>query len=260
MIQRFPFALRRTKPHFATVGNYTLYYGYPTRQALEQWKAHDLAIIEPHDLSREQAAAVRSAGTRLAGYLSVMETPRWNRLRFERLAETDYYFVSGGGKLHFAEWDSYLMDLSSEHYVSLLLEEICQQIVEKGLDGIFLDTVGDLEEHVREPDRQAAMMHGYLTLLRRIKERHPQLGIIQNRGFTAAAEGYPWLDGLLWEDWDGNWRGNDWMIANVRKVRRLQRQGLRIFTLSAGADDIHQREANKLGFLHLAKPNGYNVV
>jgi len=247
--------LRKCNP-LAAAGSYALYYGFPGDDALARLSAYDLAMIEPHSYSAGQIAALKQAGTLTVGYISIMETPSWNARRTERLIEADY-MLQGGGRHHFPEWDSYLMDLTCGHYRLLLLEEIEDQIAAKGLDGILLDTVGDIEEFVAT-GRREPQLAAYVELLRELKRRYPALALVQNRGFAAAKLAARWLDGFLWEDWNGSWRSSGWMRLRVKQAKRWRRSGIRIFTLSRSSDGLHAAESAKLGFVHHARPNGYN--
>jgi len=239
------------------VKRYMLYYGHPSDEAVETIRLADLAILEPHSYSRALIADIQASGTLTIGYISILEAPAWNAVRTSLLQPDDYYLIDGR-PLHFPEWDSYMMDLTSPHYRELLLAEIQEQIIAKGFAGIFLDTVADLEEYTKEPSERERLTQAYLNLIQRLKQSYPALLLIQNRGFTFIEEALPWIDGFLWENWDGGWRQNGWMVNNVARMRRLRQRGLRIFTLSVSNDARHERESNALGFVHLAKPNGYN--
>ena len=54
------------------------------------------------------------------------------------------------------------MNLTSTHYQDILLAEIEKQIVQKGLDGVFLDTVGNINSYLPEDEQKGKMKPCYL--------------------------------------------------------------------------------------------------
>jgi hypothetical protein len=238
------------------VTNYTIYYGHATSQAMSELSAKDLAIIEPAAYSAGQIGALRAAGTIVIGYLSVMEAPTWNTRRMERL-RPDEFLLRNGRKVHFPEWDSYLMDLRRPSYRDLLLNEIEASIVAKGLHGIFFDTIGDIDDYVADPGLQAELREAYGTLLQDVAHAHPELVFMQNRGFDSLDKARPYLHGFVWEDWRHDWERNDWMSERVLRLFQAMSGGLRVFTVSPGSDPAHAKAAERLHFVHLNAPNGY---
>ncbi|MBP1967718.1 endo alpha-1,4 polygalactosaminidase [Paenibacillus aceris] len=241
---------------FQHVKNYSLYYGNPTVQAIAKLKTKDLIIIEPQLFTREQIKDIQSKGTLVIGYLSVMETPAWNKLRSKNLQSQDYYWQKGE-RVHFPQWNSYLMDLRHAHYREVLLAEIQTSIADKGMNGVFLDTVGDIDDYIKEKTAQTQTREAYVTLLQSVSKQYPQLSIIQNRGFETLDYSAALIDAFLWEDWRANWKKDTWMKANVEKLQKEQKKGLTVFSLSLHKESSPGREARKLNFIHMDAPDGY---
>jgi hypothetical protein len=257
---RFPFISKPLyHPLLREVINYTIYYGSPTTKVLGKLKAFDLVIIEPHLYDRWQIVELQEAGTVVLGYISFMESPIWNKDRFKLLKKSDFLLQSGR-KIHFEQWDSYLMDLRETHYQDLLMNEIEDQIAAKGFNGIFIDTIGDIDDQILDPSEQNAMRESYKQMLARIKKLYPDTVLIQNRGFFTLEEVLPWIDGFLWEDWNGSWKQIGWMKLRVHAMRKAQKQGLYVLSVSMERDLHHQKEAQKLGFLHAVKEDGYQLL
>lgn len=249
--------LAGTKGPFHTVESYTIYYGAPTEQALQRLKQVDLAIVEPTAFTKEQLQEVQASGTLLIGYISVMEAPVWNVRRMQRLQEEDYYQPQGR-KIHFAEWDSYLMDLRQPGYRSLLLSEVQESIIDKGLDGIFLDTVGDIDDYVTSPGDQRELRAAYRTWLQQLHGRTGSLPVIQNRGFDTLEHAVPYIQGVLWEDWKSGWERDAWTSSRVGRLLKEQKRGLKVFTVSSSFETSHGKAARKLRFVHLDVRGGYH--
>ncbi|MCY9666616.1 endo alpha-1,4 polygalactosaminidase [Paenibacillus alginolyticus] len=256
----FPFKkqVQASKP-FQNVKDYSLYYGAPTEQAIMHLKSKDLIIIEPQLFSKVQIQDIQSKGTIVIGYISVMETPSWNSLRVKELLSSDY-LLKHGERVHFKQWDSYLMDLRQLHYRQLLLSEIKTSISDKGLDGMFLDTVGDIDDWIQDAATQTQTREAYRSFLHDVSNQYPELSMIQNRGFDTLDYALPYMDGLLWEDWRANWKEDTWMRTRVDKLRKEQKKGLTVFSIQLTKESSPGREARKLKFLHIDAPNGYSEI
>lgn len=256
----FPFKkqVQASKP-FQNVKDYSLYYGAPTEQAIIHLKSKDLIIIEPQLFSKVQIQDIQSKGTIVIGYISVMETPSWNSLRVKELLSSDY-LLKHGERVHFKQWDSYLMDLRQLHYRQLLLSEIKTSISDKGLDGMFLDTVGDIDDWIQDAATQTQTREAYRSFLQDVSNQYPELSMIQNRGFDTLDYALPYMDGLLWEDWRANWKEDTWIRTRVDRLRKEQKKGLTIFSIQLTKESSPGREARKLKFLHIDAPNGYSEI
>ncbi|WP_426448550.1 endo alpha-1,4 polygalactosaminidase [Paenibacillus sp. S-38] len=240
------------------IKNFQIYYAEPTAEALAALRKTGMAIVEPQLYTPEQVAELKEAGTLPAAYLSVMESPTWNEARTKRLQPGDY-LLQGGQRTHFAAWDSYLMDPRQPSYRRVLLDEL-GAAVEKGFPAVMLDTVGDIDESVKDPALREELQRAYVTLLREMQSRFPGLYLIQNRGFGSLPAASPYLQGFLWEDWRGDWRQDGWLAKQVELVRRYERRGLAVFAVSSRSEPKGAREAGKLRFIHLETPSGYDKL
>lgn len=256
----FPFKkqVQASKP-FQNVKDYSLYYGAPTEQAIIHLKSKDLIIIEPQLFSKVQIQNIQSKGTIVIGYISVMETPAWNNFRVKELLSSDY-LLKHGERVHFKQWDSHLMDLRQSHYRQLLLSEIKTSISDKGLDGMFLDTVGDIDDWIQDAATQNQTREAYRSFLQDVSNQYPELSMIQNRGFDTLDYALPYIDGLLWEDWRANWKEDAWMKTRVDRLRKEQKKGLTVFSIHLNKESSPGKEARKLKFLHIDAPNGYTEI
>jgi polysaccharide biosynthesis protein PelA len=93
-----------------------------------------------------------------------------------------------------------------------------------------------------------------------LKDQYPKLSIIQNRGFDTLDYASPYIDGLLWEDWRGNWKKDSWIKIRVEKLQKEQKKGLTVFSIHSNKESSPGREARKLKFLHIDAPNGYTEI
>ncbi|BAU29704.1 endo-alpha-1,4-polygalactosaminidase (GH114 family) [Aneurinibacillus soli] len=255
-----PFIKHKKTNPLSQVKSFQIYYGHVDAQALNVLKTVDLVIIEPRNIDFHFVQQIRASGTLVFGYLSIMETPTWNRDRFDLLDGSDFLMIEGE-KMHFPAWNSYLMDLRKIHYQGLLLQEMKTQIIQKNMDGIFLDTIGDIEEYIRKGSIQQEMNQAYLNLLAKIGTIHPHLSLIQNRGFALLQGTKHFLDGFLWEDWRSELANQDeWFKKKLQLIKKYQKKGLKIFTVSSIQEHVHTQAAKERSFVHLVRPDGYNTL
>lgn len=238
---------------------FMIYYGVVEEQALHGLKEYDLVIVEPLHWALGQIRELQAAGTRVIGYISVMEWPSWNVKRGESLQLTDYLLLKGN-RIYYQEWDSYMMDIRETHYRDLLMDEIHEQIGKKSMDGIFLDTVGDIENHLSQPLVHNELIHSYLTLLKDIRSTFPHLWMLQNRGFQFIELAARYLDGFMWEDWREDSANDPWVKHQLNMLQPLRKAGLQLFALdSSTGSDFDGRIARYHGFNYLLRNSEYTA-
>jgi len=98
-------------------------------------------------------------------------------------------------------WDSFMIDVREEAWHDFLLERIAPRILQKGFDGLFLDTI-DTAEYLEKdhptkkgPGAEKAMV----KLIRKLRKRFPNTPIVANRGFSLLPEMASEIDGILAE-------------------------------------------------------------
>jgi hypothetical protein len=238
------------------VKQYIIYYGALNSSVMAGLKQVDMAIVDPHHFSVEQVQELQAAGTSLWGYISVMEWPSWNVTREKALQDTDFLRLHGSRR-HFPTWDSYLMDLRQAHYREVLLEEIKNQLVDKSFHGVFLDTVGDIDDYMDDYLLSSEMIESYLKLLSEIQSQSPQLGRLQNRGFEFLDQTAPYLDGFLWEGWQEDQTDHVWVQHQLKKLTKWRKAGLKLFSVSCEPQANDGKKAKRHGFIHLTRYKGY---
>ena len=210
------FQLFGNKERLLKVSDYKIFYGSPTKKILEEMRKFDMVIIETHEYTSEEIKAIKQDGTIVLGYLSVMELETWNEGIVKKVEESDYLFVDNK-KEYIPEWDTYLMDLSSKRYQELLLTDAQEHILSKDVDGIFIDTAGDIDDYFYKDEQMKQMLRdGYLQLLIVLKQQNPEILIVQNWGFdTYKTTSKNLVNGIMWEnfemarlensEWGQNW-------------------------------------------------------
>ncbi|WP_052130181.1 putative glycoside hydrolase [Ureibacillus sinduriensis] len=230
------------------VDSFQIFYGQPDQEKLEELKHQDAAIIEPIAFTKKEVSFLQKEDVLLFGYVSLMQLENWNEELKQDIIPSDYW-LQEGERLYVADWDTYVMDIRERHYRDVLMHKISTEIVEKQLDGVFFDTVDDLDYYFRDdPAVEKAMREGYKQLLDDVKSSYPELLIIQNRGFDSyKAVSRRKVDGVLWEafnkkdiessDWAQNW-------LSYWKKEQLSGQ-VRVFTVVTDDESLLQSKRNR---------------
>lgn len=161
-------------------------------------RSYDLLVLEP-DHARP-IAPLRGPDTRLLGYISMGEVHR------------DRPYVEGLGRqgaLRKANpnWpDARLVDLRSAAWQALVLDRLIPDILAKGYDGIFMDTLDNAEAMERQ-DRKASdgMVAGAVRLVRAIRARFPGMAVMMNRGYALLPDVAGEIDLVLGEAMASRW-------------------------------------------------------
>ncbi|UJF35651.1 stalk domain-containing protein [Paenibacillus hexagrammi] len=216
------------------IKTYKIFYGNPTPAIIEQMKAYDLVVIEPSVYRQDQIAAIKSKGTIVIGYQSIMEIDLHQQQYVDRLQDSDYFHDKNGDTVYFEEWRSYLADLSKSHLRQVLYDQIELGIVKKGMDGVFLDTVDHIDSYfAHQTDYQERLRSSYVELLKRLKATSPNLYLIQNNGFeTLESASLPYVSGVLWENlFKYSTTPDEWTAEWLQQLTAIKEQnGTTIFT------------------------------
>jgi hypothetical protein len=220
-------SLRKDQLKFAK--NFALYYGYGESRKLSKY---DMAIIEPKGMTEEDISYMKNKKTLILSYLSMVEVHPSEPI-FNTLREEDFLYIDDEIARN-TVFGTYLVDLSSKRWIEHLLSEVEYRLIYMDSDGIFLDTIGDLElssipNLVREEQIQSAM-----NILTTIKKKFPQHLLIQNNGLEYLCERTaPFIDGILWENPPLSLKeSEEWVKVIMARLEALQENfGLRLFML-----------------------------
>lgn len=245
----------------SNVQSYKIYYDSPTEAVLNKMQAYDAVMIEPVFYTKSQIETIQQSGTLVYGYINTMEADNWNTALISQLEESDF-FHRDGERVYYPEWDSYLTDITSDHYQQVLLAEIEKQVADKGLDGVFLDTVGNIDNEHCGSDVLDDQRAGMAVFLQEIRRQYPSLSLIQNWGFgTLSTTTYPYVDGIMWENYNYSSVAKDqWSLDRMQDLKQLRQEtGLEILTVSFSQKSKSQRLAESHGFIHYHESSHYNA-
>lgn len=261
----FSFLLTQCSPNMipfnnplTNVKNYKIYYGEVNDSEAEQLGNYDMAILEPHQVNKEHVSKIKETGTLTFGYISIMELQNWDKKFVSKVKESDY-LLDNAEKIYIDKWDTYLMDITSTRYQQLLINEIEEEIIQKKFDGIFLDTVGDIDDFYHDNEEMSAHLRaGYHVLLQTITQKYPDMLLIQNWGFpTLKTISKDYVDGIMWEDFNKKQLTNSqWGQKWVKYLQKLQqKENLAVFTV------VHDKNSAKYseeqGFIPFENKNDH---
>ncbi|MFC3174630.1 endo alpha-1,4 polygalactosaminidase [Novosphingobium bradum] len=171
-------------------------YGPATNPDLA--RTFDLLVLEP--AHPRPIAPLRGASAVLLGYLSLGEVEQGR-------AYAGQLHKAGALKAANRNWpDARLVDLRHPAWSELVIGRLIPEILAKGYDGIFIDTLDSAEALARrDPVGNAGMVEAAVALLRRIRKAFPRITVLLNRGYAALPEAAPAIDLLLAEAMASRW-------------------------------------------------------
>ncbi|KKI90555.1 hypothetical protein WQ54_21750 [Bacillus sp. SA1-12] len=223
----------------------------------EQMKQMDLVIIEPIEMQQMYINAAQESGTLVYGYINTMEGDKWNNELYRKFIEEDFYKDKNGDRIYFEEWDSYMMDMTSPHYQEVMLEEIQKQVVSKGLDGVFLDTVGNIDSFLPESE-QTEQNEELVKFIKKIKQQN-DMSVAQNWGFhTLMNYTAHYVDFIMWEDFSYRVVGKDeWSLEMMKELQKVRKKhGTQVMAVGFTDQEKSRELADKNGFKFVFNPAG----
>lgn len=226
---------------------------YSDEAAVEEFEPYQLIVLDSvyHPLLNP----LLDRGKTILGYISLGE-----------IDETSAYFddIKQRGLLvqENENWKgSHFVDIRKPFWTSLVIEQMIPDILRRGFDGLFLDTVDNaiyLED--LDPEKYSGMKDAAVRLIRAIKLHYPHVSIMLNRGFEILARVDRHIDMVLGEsifaDYDFEKKSYylvdaatyEKQVSSLNAAKR-RRPGLKIFTLDywdpqdhAGIKQIYDRQ------------------
>ncbi len=178
---------------------------------------YNMLILEPAHYSRAEIETMKKkTGARLIAYLSLGEvnTSRWY---FKELRDRGFL-----GKNR--NWNSYYINLEDTVSRDLFRDKIIPDIIEKGFDGFFLDTITSVAGYTQLSYLQPHMV----SMIHYIRESFPNTIIIQNAGLFLLDRTHTTVNAVLMENVasDYSFQREDYYLKKTAdykdKVARLQ--------------------------------------
>lgn len=240
--------------------DFAVYYGSGLSDTL---KAYDIAIIEPAGHDETDLRAMQEAGTLVLAYLSVMEInhdmPEFRLLRNEDFLEID------GERVINKEYGNFLLDLSSRRWINLLVQKAVRLMGKAGYDGLFLDTIGDVEEPGWPGPVRDAQLLAAVNVVSELRQLWPHHILVQNCGLERLVSLTAGLvDGVCWENPPLLASAVSWVETVAARLAGLRQEfGLQTLVLAEALDrngalnTAARRIAADHGFLFYQAPRNY---
>ncbi len=226
-----------------SIKNYAVYYG---RDRIDRLSNFDLVIVQPEEYSKKEIEILKKHKTIVLAYLSLGEVS-------ERYLKYAKGCIVGKNK----NWNTYYVNVSCKKWQNFILNEAIPSILNKGFDGLLLDCV-DVDKMTTK--------RGMVSLIKKIRQKYPDIILIQNRGFSIINETAPYVNGVLFEcftthyNWSSKkyelWKGEDlkWIGVKARELLRIKKKyGLVVLTLDYAENEslreVCLKHAEKYGFI-----------
>jgi len=152
----------------------------------------DIAILEPDHISPKKFSPSQ---TKYIGYVSVGEAEEYRSYWFD-IAGKDFILEKN------PNWEkNHLIDIRSKEWQDILLNKIIPPILNKGYDGLFLDTI---DTAIYLEDTQAEKFKGskkaMVDFIKTLRKKYPQIIILPNNGLELILEFARDIDGVVVED------------------------------------------------------------
>ncbi|MDF2946172.1 MAG: hypothetical protein K0S51_851 [Bacillales bacterium] len=176
--------------------SYALYYGHGRGNELALF---DIAIIDSKGHTTEDINKLKVKNTLVITYLSIFEVSP-NEAIFKELSEEDFWLIDGE-RVQNEAYGTYLVSLKSKKWLNYLLIEVKRQLVVFESDGIFLDTIGDIENDGLPYNLRQQQLKGVVNFLYALKILYPNHLFIQNNGLEEVClHTAMYIDGICWEN------------------------------------------------------------
>lgn len=152
---------------------FSIAFYYASNPPLEELQAFDVVVVEP-DVVGVSPQSYKSNHSELFAYVSVGEVDP-QRAFYGRIQPE---WLMGDNPA----WKSKLVDLSNPAWRDFFLDQVVEPLWRAGYRGFFLDTL-DSYQLVKDKKRHPALESGLVQIIRGIKQRHPEVRLILNRGF-----------------------------------------------------------------------------
>ncbi len=238
------------------IKNFTVYYGYGKE---DQLASYDLLVLEPKARMPQDIYALKRTGSTVVAYLSAVEVSSDDEL-FSALGEEDI-LRSKDDPLINKEYGTHYMDIASPKVQNLLLYRV-EDILKSGYDGIFLDTLDDIEYLNISREKQKAMLAGAGRVAKEIRRLFADSVLVQNNGLLQVCDyTHAYIDAICFENPPyKTWGGLVWTASALARAGRLRRdfgiQLLLLHGLCANDNNVKNR-ISRYVLKHFAKLRGY---
>lgn len=170
-----------------------------------------------------EIAQLKEKGAVVVGYVSIgeinIEEPVFKKVPKNLLVEEN------------EDWKgAYRIRIASPKWRKIVLDVLIPEVLSKGFDGIFLDTV-DVAWYLENEKKMKGTVKGVVRLISEIRRRYPKIVILMNNGLFISETVGEKIDGLVVEDvftlYDSekkkyNMASDEWTRERLIPIKKFQ--------------------------------------
>lgn len=251
------------RKRFRKARSFANYYG---KGHIEKLAHYDIVIVEPTAHTDQEIRSLQQTETLVLAYVTIMELGSFHGM-YPMLKEEDFLIINGE-KYYKPMFDTYVLDLKSKRWRGLLHHHVGSLLMKSGYDGVFMDTIGDVEDPVIPLVESKLQINQAVEITRGLRQSFPNHVIVQNNGLERLCEATgPYIDGLCWENpLFAHQESLEWCEAVMKRIVRLKEEyGVRSLFLHESnevkqkptAGIMAQAIADKHEFLYYEAPDYY---
>ncbi|PSR22633.1 MAG: hypothetical protein C7B45_06160 [Sulfobacillus acidophilus] len=241
---------------------FVVYYGHGPLAGLEEF---DLAVLEPKGWSTPALRALQAHSVTTLAYVSVLEVPPWLQSAL-MLTREDLVAINGEPWVK-EPYGNVVARPESQVWRRYLIQQL-ETLYRGGWDGLFLDTLGDVEDEALAEQR-GALVPGTADLVRLVRAHFPDRPIVVNNGMWRVVPLIVnYIDGVCWEGpLTPEVLGQPWAQALLEFLGRLAQErgwtNLMLTQIAGTSLKATQNllrfgdDADRYGFLAYAAPGNY---
>lgn len=248
----------------AEIRSWAVFYG--AEAPVETLRRPDLLVLEPDHAWTP--ATLRRPGQKILAYLSLGEVHK-TRAYFPELQRAKGALVGAN-----PNWpDAQMVDPRSPAWRRLVLERLAPEILAKGYDGFFLDTL-DTADHLDRLGKHPGAREAMAQLVKDLRRKYPEILLLPNGGLPlldAAGGAFSALTTeSVFTDYQfqpSTYRMRDPQGAEARRAEiagRAEALGVRVFVIEyAITPEMHAeawRKASEAGFVPFVSDIGLTRI
>ncbi len=184
------------------------YYGdYPP---IDKLRWFDVVVVDPS--SGFDPKSYNSDQSTAFAYLSLGELPEKDAQAFPK-----EWFI-GENKI----WKSDIVDAANPDWQKYILNDKVDKLWQQGYRGFFLDTLDSYELAVKDKAAAQRQIDGLITLIKAIKQKHPEVKLILNRGFELLPQIHNLVYAVAAESLFAGWDQRNQRYVNVTESERTE--------------------------------------
>ena len=178
------------------ITQYAIYYGYGLQEELS---INELIIVEPKAQNDESLKVLKQHGALVLAYISFMEVAKVSLSECQLEGQDLILTVESTPIVN--SFGNYLVDFRNEKWQKDLFDSVSTLCGNKKYDGLFIDTIGNLESSYLISVYSHELHTAYKEWLNEIRKKYPETLIIQNNGLDSVLDySKEMIDGVCWEN------------------------------------------------------------